>query len=87
MYKEKELEKDFRESLAPLLKDKEAQDDKEIVDFYMSVCCTIADEYAKERLKQIFDLETDLTRMFDSDVRVALAILEEIRKLKSLEIL
>jgi hypothetical protein len=85
MYKKDELKRDFRESLSTLLEDKEAQGDEEIVDFYMGVCCTIADEYAKERLKQIFDLETNLTRMFDSDVRVALAILEEIRNFKSLE--
>jgi len=33
-------------------------------------------------LKELFELETKLTHMFDSDVRVGLAMLEEIRKLK-----
>ena len=36
----------------------------------------------EEKLKKLFDLETKFTRMFDSDVRVGLALLEEIRKLK-----
>jgi hypothetical protein len=31
---------------------------------------------------RIVKLERDLTRMFDSDVRVGLALLEEIRKIK-----
>lgn len=33
-------------------------------------------------LKRIFELESSLTRMFDSDVRVGLALLEEVRGLK-----
>lgn len=83
MNKREALKKDFYESLGPLIGDKEAQDDKEILDFYMEVCCTIAEDYAKEKFKELFQLESELTRMFDSDVRVSLALLEEIRKLKS----
>lgn len=33
-------------------------------------------------LKSLFKLETELTSMFDSDTRIAPAILEEVRKLK-----
>jgi hypothetical protein len=33
-------------------------------------------------LAKLVMLEKDLTRMFDSDVRVALALLDEIRKIK-----
>jgi len=40
-----ELKTYFIESLMPLIQDKEAQNDKEIVDFYMEVCCDIAEEY------------------------------------------
>lgn len=40
-----ELKQHFMESLKLLLMDKEAQDDEEVVDFYMEVCCTIAEEY------------------------------------------
>lgn len=47
-----ELKKHFLESLTPLLMDSEAQDDEEIVDFYMDVCCTIAEEYS-EKFKEI----------------------------------
>lgn len=81
MNRREELKRDFYESLGPLVCDKEAQDDKEILDFYMEVCCTIAEDYAEEKFKELFQLESKLTRMFDSDVRVALALLEEIRKL------
>jgi len=42
-----ELRKDFTESLEPLIEDKIAQEDPEIVDFYMGVCCTITEEYLK----------------------------------------
>ena len=35
-------------------------------------------------LKRILKLEKELTMMFDSDVRVGLALLEEIRKLKNM---
>lgn len=83
MNKREALKKDFYESLGPLIGDKEAQDDKEILDFYMEVCCTIAEDYAEEKFRELFQLESELTQMFDSDVRVALALLEEIRKLKS----
>ena len=44
----KELKKNFIDSLKPLLQDKEAQDDEEIVDFYMEVCCDIAEEYLNQ---------------------------------------
>jgi hypothetical protein len=40
-----ELKKNFVLSLKPLLEDKIAQDDEEIFDFYMEVCCVIAEEY------------------------------------------
>lgn len=36
-----------------------------------------------DQLKHLFEMESDLTRMFDSDTRVAMAILEEIRKIKN----
>ena len=35
----------------------------------------------EEQLDRLLELEKNLTQMFDSDVRVALALLEEIRKL------
>lgn len=35
----------------------------------------------EEKLDKLLKLEKELTMMFDSDVRVALALLEEIRKL------
>jgi hypothetical protein len=35
----------------------------------------------KYKLDKLLELEKNLTRMFDSDVRVALVLLEEIRKL------
>lgn len=44
-----ELKQNFINSLKPLLQDKEAQDDKEIVDFYMDVCCNIAEEYLNQK--------------------------------------
>ena len=34
-------------------------------------------------MKELFKLETRLTKMFDSDIRVAMALLEYIRKLKN----
>lgn len=40
-----ELKQNFFLSLKPLLEDRVAQDDEEIVDFYMEVCCVIAEEY------------------------------------------
>jgi hypothetical protein len=45
----KELLKTFRESLEGLFADKEAKDDKEILEFYLEVCCTIAETYAEEK--------------------------------------
>jgi hypothetical protein len=47
MYKEEELRKDFSESLEPLIEDKIAQHDPDVIDFYMGVCCTITEEYVK----------------------------------------
>lgn len=35
--------------------------------------------YMKTELEKLIELEKTLTRMFDSDVRVAMAILEHIR--------
>ena len=35
----------------------------------------------EEQLNKLLKLEQDLTHMFDSDLRVAMALLEEIRKL------
>ena len=35
----------------------------------------------EEQLDKLLKLEKELTLMFDSDIRVALALLEEIRKL------
>ena len=35
----------------------------------------------KEKLDKLLELEKNLTLMFDSDVRVGLALLDEIRKL------
>ena len=35
----------------------------------------------EEKLDKLLELEKNLTLMFDSDVRVAMALLEEIRKL------
>ena len=46
-----ELKKNFIDSLKPLLQDKEAQDDEEIVNFYMEVCCDIAEEYLNQFIK------------------------------------
>ena len=43
-----ELKKNFTDSLKPLLQDKEAQEDAEIVDFYMDVCCDIAEEHLNQ---------------------------------------
>jgi hypothetical protein len=43
-----ELKKNFADSLKPLLQDKEAQEDAEIVDFYMDVCCDIAEDYLNQ---------------------------------------
>jgi len=40
-----ELKQAFIDNLKGLLMDKEAQDDEEIVDFYMEVCCDITEEY------------------------------------------
>lgn len=37
----------------------------------------------KEILEKLIELETRLTLMFDSDARIGLAILEEIRKIKN----
>jgi len=36
-----------------------------------------------DQLKHLFEMESNLTRMFDSDTRVAMAMLEEIRKIKN----
>ena len=36
----------------------------------------------EEKLDKLLALEKKLTIMFDSDIRVAMALLEEIRKLK-----
>jgi hypothetical protein len=47
-----ELKKAFAESLKPLLIDKEAQDDDDVVDFYIEVCCVICEEYALDLLKK-----------------------------------
>jgi len=47
MKNSEELRKDFTESLEPLIEDKIAQEDPEIVDFYMGVCCSITEEYIK----------------------------------------
>ncbi len=47
MKNNEELKKDFTESLEPLIEDKIAQEDPEVVDFYMGVCCTITEEYIK----------------------------------------
>ena len=47
MKNNEELRKDFSESLEPLIEDKIAQEDPEIVDFYMGVCCSITEEYIK----------------------------------------
>ena len=47
MKNSEELRKDFAESLEPLIDDKIAQEDPEIVDFYMGVCCSITEEYIK----------------------------------------
>lgn len=46
----KELLESFRESLAGIFADKEAQDDKEIIEFYLEVCCTIAETYAESKM-------------------------------------
>jgi hypothetical protein len=43
-----ELKQAFIDNLKSLLMDKEAQDDEEIVDFYMEVCCDIAEEYLNQ---------------------------------------
>ena len=43
-----ELKQAFIDNLKCLLMDKEAQDDEEIVDFYMEVCCDIAEEYLNQ---------------------------------------
>ena len=39
----------------------------------------------EEKLDKLLKLEKELTIMFDSDVRVALALLEEVRKLNQKE--
>ena len=39
-------------------------------------------KYSIEELVELKNIEKDLTRMFDSDVKVALALLDEIRKIK-----
>jgi hypothetical protein len=43
-----DIKQAFIDNLKPLLMDKEAQDDEEIVDFYMEVCCDIAEEYLNQ---------------------------------------
>lgn len=35
-----------------------------------------------EELKELIKLETELTIMFDSDIRVAMALLDKIREIK-----
>lgn len=47
MKNSEELRKDFAESLEPLIEDKIAQDDPDVIDFYMGVCCSITEEYIK----------------------------------------
>lgn len=47
MKNSEELRKDFTESLEPLIEDKIAQDDPDVIDFYMGVCCSITEEYIK----------------------------------------
>lgn len=46
------LKKEFLENLKPLLMDKEAQSDYEIINFYMEVCCEIAEEYKNKSKKK-----------------------------------
>lgn len=44
---EEELKEMFLDAITPLLKDKRAQKDEEIIDFYLEVFCLIAKEYAE----------------------------------------
>ena len=48
-------------------------------------CSNNVNRPKKINVDKLLKLEKELTMMFDSDVRVALALLEEIRKLKPKE--
>lgn len=48
-----DLKQYFYESLKPLLTDKEAQEDEEIVNFYIEVCCDIAEMFSKHKHETI----------------------------------
>jgi len=55
----------------------EGEDTEELADI-------LNDYYSETKsLEDIIKIEKDLTRMFDSDTRVAMALLETIRNLKS----
>ena len=68
-----ELKKIFLENLKPLLMDKEAQNDYEIIDFYMDVCVEIAEDYRNEKKnkkmnKKIYDLFKHSINDFESEI-------------------
>jgi hypothetical protein len=82
MDKKEELKKNFYESLIHLIKDKKAQEDKEILDFYVEVCCNIAEDYAKKELERIFIFEKEMSEILDSEISIALALFKKIKKMQ-----
>ena len=87
-----ELKKMFIESLNPIFVDKEAQDDKDIRDWYMDVCCVCAEEYAeskdeviktqKELIDVLTDQVVDLSMM--SKIELGDDVINKINRLKNL---
>ena len=79
-----ELKKNFSESLEPLISDKEALEDKEVVDFYMDVCCVIADEYVSslgEDKALYSDIEDLIIRWSLDDTKTAGHLTRQIMEL------
>jgi hypothetical protein len=83
MKNNEELKKDFTESLEPLIEDKIAQEDPEIVDFYMGVCCTITEEYIKSLAdnKLYSDIEDLVIRWSNDGTKTAGHLTRQIIKL------
>lgn len=83
MKNNEELRKDFAESLEPLIEDKIAQEDPEIVDFYMGVCCTITEEYIKSLAdnKLYSDIEDLVIRWSNDGTKTAGHLTRQIIKL------
>lgn len=83
MKNSEELRKDFAESLEPLIEDKIAQGDPEIVDFYMGVCCSITEEYIKSLVDNNLysDIEDLVIRWSNDGTKTAGHLTRQIIKL------